>query len=578
MNRVLNVLLLLLLAHASFGQVYDDFIGAGQQTGVKVSSSPSVHPDSSAHSISGTTLIPDLAGASRFLSQASLGTNFEEIERVTSIGIDAWLDEQFSMQKSSFVERYDSIFALAYDELQNDIQHDDYSSFVFYDFIFNDTDYLRQKVAFALSQIFVISKSGDLERQSSRVMAFHDILYQNAFGNYRDLLGEVTYSLSMSIYLSYLDNRRADIINNTFPDENYAREVMQLFSIGLNKLNLDGTPKLDSDGHTIPTYTIDNIEELAKVFTGLRVTDDESAPLIMDESLHAIGSKNIFDDVIIPEGQSGIQDIEQALDALYNHPNVGPFIGLRLIQQLVKSNPTPAYIRRVATIFNNNGQGVRGDLKAVVKAVLLDPEARNCDWITQPENGKLIQPIERFTTLYKAFDIDSPTGRLWLDDENGNVLNQSFQNAPSVFNFFTPFYAEDNIIAPKNLVSPEFEILNAITSIEYLNTLEDALKKVPFNNRTRPNDNSTRMTVDSENEPFLDFTDEIALYQTEGIEVLLDRLDILLCRGQLSQRVKNIIAETIRQNIENVNNYDENDMMHDVLYYIFLSPDYMIQK
>ena len=577
MNRISIVLLLLLLPYISYAQVYDDFIGTGQQTGVKVSSSPNVHPDSSAHTISGTTLIPDMVGASRFLSQATLGTNYEQIENLSEIGIDAWMSQQFSMTPSSFVERYDSIYAIVLEEIQREDHRNEYGSFVFYDFVFNDSDYLRQKVAFALSQIFVISRTGDLNNQAGVVMSYHDILYQNAFGNYRDLLGEVTYSLSMSIYLSYLNNRRADIINNTFPDENYAREIMQLFSIGLDKLNLDGTAKLDSEGNTIPTYTIENIEELAKVFTGLVFTGDPSAPLTMDESLHSIGSKNIFDDVLIPAGQPGLQDIEDALDELFNHPNVGPFIGLRLIQQLVKSNPTPAYVRRVAMIFNDNGKGVRGDLQAVVKAVLLDPEARNCEWIDHPENGKLIQPLERLITLYKAFDVDSPTGRLWFDDTRADELNQSFQNAPSVFNFYSPFYAEDNVIAPQGLLSPEFQILNSITSIEYLNLIEDAIKKAPFDNRTRPIVGG-RFVTDPDNIPFLDFSDEIALYQAEGIPALLERLDLLICRGQLSQRVKNIIEETIQQNIENVNNYDVTNIIHDALYYIFMSPDYMIQK
>ena len=577
MPRILCVLPFLLLSYAAFAQVYYDFIGAGQQTGVKVSSSPNINPDSSAHTISGTSLIPDMVGAARFLSQATLGTNYEQIESLSEIGIDTWLSQQFSMTPSSFVTRYDSIYAIVLEELQREDHLNEYGSFVFYDFIFNDSDYLRQKVAFALSQIFVINRSGDLSNEAAVVMSFHDILYQNAFGNYRDLLGEVTYSLSMSIYLSYLNNRRADIINNTFPDENYAREIMQLFSIGLDKLNLDGTAKLDADGNTIPTYTIENIEELSKVFTGLTFTGDPHAPVIMDESLHSIGSKNIFDDIVIPEGQAGIQDIEDALDELFKHSNVGPFIGYRLIQQLVKSNPTPAYVRRVAMIFNDNGKGVRGDLEAVVKAILLDPEARNCEWIDHPENGKLIQPLERLITLYKAFDIDSPTGRLWFDDERGNPLSQSFQNAPSVFNFYSPFYAEDNIIAPQGLVSPEFQILNSITSIEYLNTIEDVIKKQPFANRTKSNV-GVRLVPDDENIPFLDFTDEIEVYQTEGVEALLNRLDVLICRGQLSQRVKDIIADTITQNIENVNNYDETDIIHDALYYIFMSPDYMIQK
>ena len=579
MNKLSGVLLLLFVACSSYAQVYDDFLGAGQKIGIKVTSSPQVNPDTSEYTISGTSLIPDMEGASRFLSQATLGTNFEEIEYVSSIGIDAWLDEQFAMPTSSFIERYDTIYSEILSMISNDKEHNEYTSYVFYDFVFNDPDILRQKVAFALSQILVVVGGGDLDREAGKLMHYYDILYQNAFGNYRDLLDEVTHNLTMSIYLSYLNNARGDVVNNIFPDENYAREVMQLFSVGLIKLNLDGSPILDSDGNGVPTYDIENIEELAKVFTGLTNDEDSRSPLVVNENIHAVGSKHIFDDVVIPSDQSGAEDIQQCLDAIYNHPNVGPFIGTRLIQQLVKSNPTPAYIKRVAMIFNDNGQGVRGDLKAVVKAILLDPEARNCEWIDHPENGKLIQPIERFVTLFKAFDLSTPTGVIRLSDDRsfGGSLRQSFQGAPSVFNYFTPLHAEEEIIAPLDLLSPEFEILDNITGILYLNEMEDALKKIPFDNRSTST-TGIFLTNDVTNEPVLDFTDEIALYQAEGMEALLDRLDILICRGQLSQRVKSIISNTIEENIENVNNYDEMDIMHDVLYYIFLSSDYVIQK
>ncbi len=569
------------MSHSSFSQIYEDYLGAGQQIGIKVQSSPHVNPDTSIYTISGTTLIPDLIGASRFLSQATLGINYEEIEHVSTIGIDAWLDEQFALSESSYMERYDSL----YQEIQlivteNTIHRPSYHSITFYDCIFNDLDFLRQKIGFALSQILVISKAGDLSDKPERLFGVHDALYQGAFGNFRDMLGNVTYSYGMSTYLSYFNNRRADVIGNTQPDENYAREIMQLFSIGLIKLNIDGTPIKDSNGDNIPTYDIENIEELAKVFTGLTLNGDEQLPLVVNDDIHSIGSKHIIDDVIIPSGQSGAEDVEQALDVLFNHPNVGPFIGMRLIQQLVKSNPTPAYIKRVAMVFNDNGLGERGDLKEVIRAILLDPEARNCDWIDHPENGKLIQPVERFVTLYKAFDISSPTGVLWMDDVGsfGGSLQQAFQASPTVFNFFSPFFAEDNVIAPLGLRSPEFQILDNITSINYLNIMENRLKgEEAFLNLTTSN-TGNNLNRDTNNKPVLDFTDELAIYQNEGIEALLDRLDILICRGQLSQGVKNIIIDTINENILNVNGYDETNMMHDILYYIFLSPDYMIQK
>ncbi len=594
MHRLITSLLIL-LSYSSFSQVYDDYLGAGHQIGVTTTSSPQENADTSHYAISGTGLIPDLAGSSRFLSQATLGVNYEEIELVSTIGIDAWLDAQFALPYGSYMERYDEIFAETQTIVDSDNPANQYTSFVFYDFIFNDPDLLRQKVAFALSQIFVISKNGVLSRKPEATMSFHDILYQGAFGNYRDMLGKVTNSMAMAKYLSHFKNRRGDVIGNTLPDENYAREIMQLFSIGLIKMELDGTPIRDSKGDIIPTYDIENVAELAKVFTGIggQIKNDGVANdfffenninlrfgTTMFDDFHSVGTKAIFDDVVIPAGQSGTDDVEQALDEIFNHPNVGPFIAIRLIQQLVKSNPSPAYIRRVATVFNNNGKGTRGDLQAVVKAILLDPEARSCDWINHPETGKLIQPMERFITLFKAFDISSPSGTLWFNDELdlGSKLKQNFQEANSVFNYFSPFYAEDKIIAPKELVSPEFEILDGITAIEYINEMEDALKRNPFDNRTARSNTGTQMVSNSEDKPFLDLSDEINIYEELGMSPLLDRLDILICRGQLSQRVKNIITSTIEENIQSQNNYDVNDILHDVLYYIFISPDYMIQK
>ncbi len=381
-------------------------------------------------------------------------------------------------------------------------------SFVFYDFVLKQPDVLRQKVAFALSQIFVISAyhGSTIQNENYSNLAYYDFLYQGAFGNYKDILADITFSVPMGWYLSHFMNQKADVVEKTYPDENYAREIMQLFSIGLHQLKPDGTPVKDGTGNNVPTYDIDNIAEIAKIFTGLAASENEdgtpndnffknwninqSAPMKMFDYYHSKGEKNILPGVTIPAGQSGLEDINQTLDALFNHPNVGPFISIRLIQNLVKSNPTPAYVNRVATVFNNNGAGVRGDLKAVVAAILLDPEARDCEWIDHPSNGKLIQPVERFTTLFKGFDIGTPSGKMWFDDFRDiyNETGQSFFASPSVFNFFSPFYAEDEFVAPQNLVSPEFQILNSVTAIAYINEMEDAIKERPFRNRSAGND------------------------------------------------------------------------------------------
>jgi len=588
---------LFLVIVSGTAQVYDDHFGAGNTIGIQVSSSDNQSIDTSTYSISGTQLKPDLVGASRFLAQAALGASYEDMEYVSTIGIDEWLEEQFNLPSHSYAARYDQI----YDEIQqiisNDFHADHYMSYVFYDHLIHHPDVLRQKVAFALSQIFVISPYGtSLSSKNQSNLIYYDFLYEGAFSNYKDMLSNVTMSITMGDYLSHFQNQKADIIQKTYPDENYAREIMQLFSIGLHQLELDGTPVKNIDGNNIPTYDIDNIAEMAKIFTGLGAAqkndgtpnDDfnrdwsinRKIPMKMFDYYHAKGEKNILPGVTIPAGQDGMADIQQTLDVLFNHQNVAPFLSTRLIQHLVKSNPSPAYVKRVAMVFNNNGSGERGDLKAVITAILLDPEARNCDWIDNPTNGKLIQPIERFTTLFKAFDLTTPSGKIWFRDENEllDEIGQSFLAAPSVFNFFSPFYAEDKFVAPLDLVSPEFQILNSVTAIAYINEMEDAIRKKPFENRTAPNSTGQWLIGNNNDQPVLNFSDELALYNSEGIDALLDRLDLILCRGQLSDATKTIIANSIQQNIDNVNGYNSQDVLHDALYYIMMSPNYVIQK
>ena len=598
MRVYFSFLLFLIAIQSSNAQLYNNHFGAGNTIGMQVSSSDNLSVDSSNFSISGTQIKPDLVGASRFLSQASLGASYEEIEHLTNVGIDAWLEEQFSMSPKSYADRYDQIYAEIQQMITRENHLNRYMSFVFYDFLMKEPDVLRQKVAFALSQIFVISgfHGGSLDGEGPSNLAYYDFLYQGAFGNYKDMLTKVTFSVPMGNYLSHFRNQKADVIEKTYPDENYAREIMQLFSIGLHKLDLDGTPITDVNGDNIPTYDIDNIAEIAKIFTGFGASEKEDgtlnddffrtwsinrkAPMAMFDYYHSKGEKNILPGVTIPAGQSGLEDIHQTIDVLANHSNVAPFMSIRLIQHLVKSNPSPAYVRRIATVFNNNGNGERGDLKAVVQAILLDPEARDCDWIDIPSNGKLIQPIERFTTIFKAFDLTSPSGKLWFDDFNDlfDPIGQSFYAAPSVFNFFSPFYAEDEFIAPQELVSPEFQILNSVTAIAYINEMEDALKEKPFKNRTIPNDIGEWLNHNTADDPILDLTDEIALYDNQGILALLDRLDIIICRGQLSVATKNIIANAIEQNTSNVNGYTSQDAVKDALYFVMMSPNYIIQK
>ena len=610
LKLILGVFLLVsCLATFTFSQTYNDHFGTGNTVGVKVSSSSENSSDEAKHTLNGTGYFPDLAGASRFLAQSSLGANYEEIEYVSTLGIENWIDEQMNMENVPYLEKYKTLYQEIIDYIGTvhpDPEVDrsrEFLSFAFYTAALTDDDVLRNKTAFALLQIFVIANTNNrLNRRGYGQSDYYDILYDGAFGNFRDMLNDVTLHLMMGYYLSHLNNRKGDPETGTLPDENYAREIMQLFTIGLYELNLDGSYKLDENGEPIPTYDITDVQELAKVFTGLsggaydieafpnldglpvlpgRTVNqyDMTVPMAMYEQFHETGQKVLVDGTILPPNQPGMKDIQDALDVLFNHPNVGPFISIRMIQQLVKSNPSPDYIERIATVFNDNGEGVRGDMGAVVKAILLDPEARDCIWLDDAKNGKLKQPIERLTNLFRAFDIDSPSGRLWFDDrrEIGGSIEQAFMASPTVFNFFTPFYAEDNYVEPNDMVSPEFQILHAVTAINYLNLIEDAIKEVPFPNRTRINPNAPRLANNNGDRPFLNLEDEVGILQTEGISALLDRLSLILCHGQLSDNTKGIIESALTELI-NSGDFNPAEIVENALYFIMASPDYMIQE
>jgi len=577
-------------------QMYDDFIGDGHEIGVTVTSSTTSSGDLSEHTITGNKLGTDLEGASRFLAQATMGANYESIEQLSQTGIESWLSNQFNMPASSYYSKYVDIFNDANTIIMNDDDRSDYMSFTFYEMILEEPDVLRQKTAFALSQIFVIAAvNSTLQNRGYFISDYYDLLYQGSFGNFRDLLMNVTMHPAMGTYLSHFQNQKADVVLGTYPDENYAREIMQLFTIGLHELNNDGTIKLDANGEVKPTYDIEDIQELSKVFTGLAGgaavngtvsfftgfgNVDPTVTMAMYESYHEQSEKIMIDGTILPSGRAGMEDVNDAIDIIFNHDNVGPFISTRLIQQLVKSNPTPAYVNRVATIFNNNGSGVRGDMQAVINAILIDPEARDCIWIDDVKAGKLLQPIERFTNLFRGFDISTPSGRMYFRDhiEIYDELEQAFLASPSVFNFYSPFFAEQDYVAPNDLVSPEFQILHSTSGIHYLNLIENSIKIQPFYNRTSPNSTNQALRNNSSDKPVLDFVDEINIYNAGGLSALLDRLDLILCRGQLSDSTKAIIANTINENIANVNNYDASGVIQDALYYIMMSPSYVILK
>ncbi|MFK7859824.1 MAG: DUF1800 family protein [Granulosicoccus sp.] len=519
---------------------------------------------------------PGAPEAARLLAQASFGPTLEAINAVRQLGIEGWVDDQFTRQGAPHLE-YVRAHPGSY-SLPGPRQHK-----WLIDAIDGD-DQLRQRVAFALSQIFVTSDvSQTLEREQHAMTNYYDILLNDAFGNYRELLEDVTLSPIMGIYLSMLQNGRGDPASNTRADENFAREVMQLFSIGLYELNLNGTIRREPNGDPVLTYTQQDVEEYARVFTGWSYagTDrfdhapsenftDKFLPMEPFPGFHDSGAKNLLGGIVSPAGISAEEDLDNALDSLFNHPNVGPFIGKQLIKRLVTSNPTPAYVARVATVFNNNGSGVRGDMRAVVRAILLDTEAR-AGYVNVPNFGKLREPLIRWTHLWRAFNVQRGLesandkynhGSPYIEEAR-NWLGQGVLSAASVFNFFSPDYAPLGEIRDAGLTAPEAEIYtdaNILTTTNKLATLAHS--------SYQGSDENTR------NRSYIDITAETAL--ASNASTLIDRLDLLLMSGQMSAEMRAIL-------LNHMNSLPSDEAgrslrVRDGIALIMASPQYLVQK
>lgn len=482
-----------------------------------------------------------LADASRFAATATFGLPFEGIEALAQEGREAWLDRQFALPASlhspivrDLVDRRDAgEFASFEDDIEYLIQ---FRRLAWWHRAVTADDQLRQRVAFALSQIFVVSDNVDeLIVYPFALTDYNDTLLNGAFGNFRDLLRDVTLHPTMGFYLSHINNRRSDPINNTFPDENYAREVMQLFSIGLFELNIDGSVRLDSNQRPIPTYGNDEIREFAKIFTGLSFAGPNAffgntkpnfvAPMQMFDAQHEPGEKRLLNGQVVPAGQTGMQDIDAAIDNLFNHPNVGPFIGRQLIQRLVTSNPSAAYVERVARVFNGDSDGVRGNLQAVVRAILLDPEATAVAG-SLSQFGKLREPVVRYVSLLRQFNATSADGFIANSGYFVQFLGKQHPlSAPSVFNFYLPSHSPTGEIADAGLVAPEFQITTS-NSIVGMSNLLDFVVFADF--------------VTDAPEPFepvsLNYDSYLAI--AADVDALLDRLDIVLTAGTLDANTR----------------------------------------
>jgi uncharacterized protein (DUF1800 family) len=510
---------------------------------------------------------PTAPEAARFLTQATFGPTSADIDAVVSQGYDGWLTAQFNaaptlhrpqLEAPNFI----SVAAPAPPDRQE----------VWWRHSITASDAVRQRVAFALSEILVVSDVDGQLFQNPLVLAeYYDTLLRGAFGNYRTLLEDVTLSPAMGIYLSMIRNDKPNATTGQRPDENYAREVMQLFSIGLWQLNADGTPVRVS-GSTVPTYSQETIENFARAYTGWGWADGSTfwengisyQPMKAYEDHHDTDAKTLLvypgAASTLPPGQTAAQDLDAALDNIFRHPNVGPFIAYRLIQQLVTSNPSPAYVGRVAAAFNDNGAGARGDLKAVVRAVLMDPDARAAP---AGNFGKLREPLLRLTALWRAFNATAANGKYAYPQPQFD-WGQAALRAPSVFNFFRPDYAAPGAIALAGLVSPEFQIQTESPSVRIVNAFTRFAR-----NQARC---GTPVAGGDRTNVFIDICD--AATRAADPAGLVNHLDLLLLSGRMPASMRSALVAYLTA----VPAGDGTQRAKDAIFLVVSSPQFAVQK
>ena len=599
-------------------QPYKDYLGAGHNGGITITSSSHVGTSSPSKTMDGSGMNDEIMAASRFIAQATLGGGPKEINEVLKEGYSTWIDSQFTKKPTLMLPQMINIWS--------QIQAADPEAYGPYALHFNyawwqnnmtNEDLLRQRMAYSLSQILVTSINSDLEAWGEALCSYYDIFVNGAFGNYKDVLLEVAKHPAMGYYLSHLNNPKTDLENNIRPDENFAREIMQLFTIGLHKLNPDGTTILDASNKPIPTYNNQDIKEMAKIFTGLYAgavlpcpgipfpaecicyasnnpafcdtldmtccwwptesefghniyVVDKTVPMKMSNDNHEPGSKTMPDGTVIHFPNDGMAEIEAAVDWLFNHQNTAPFISYRLIQRLVKSNPSPAYVGRVASAFANNGNGVRGDLKAVIKAILLDEEARSAAGYLDEYAGKLREPMLRYTHLSRSMPTITDQGRYWNNGyEYLNDTRQHVMASPTVFNFYTPDFQPVGDIAAAGLVAPEFKLHNTATAITYINrtyawTVWDYLMGSGQGTVTNPDNVHLKPT-----------SIETLFYDTED---LINELDMLLTHGQLSDETRQILRNALGPLYSATDAEYQFFRTRLAIHLIMISPDYNCTK
>jgi uncharacterized protein (DUF1800 family) len=561
--------------------------------GSATTSTPPTVPD--------TSLLASYDSA-RFLQHAQFSSTEAEISAVKSQGASAWLDAQMALNSST--GGYDWLMQRGYGVVdKNKFYEMEYqSNYMAWYQIMAAPDGVRRRMALALSEFFVVSGAGvgTISWPMFAMGAYWDVLCKNAFGNFRTLLEDITLNIAMGEYLNTLGNQKEDAASGRLPDENYAREVMQLFSIGLLQLNLDGTPKLGANSQPIETFTQSDVSNLARVFTGYESDNSEGfsqsavaptyslrnvgytrRPMVLNASRHSTLRAD-FLGAVVDAGTDGKTALKIALDTLFNHPNVGPFFGRQMIQRLICSDPSPAYVARVATVFNNNGKGVRGDLAALFKAILLDTEATGVAGLTSTTFGKLREPMVRTAQWARTFKATSLKGTWKIGNPNYSAvdaLGQSPLQAPSVFNFFRPGYVPPSTaMAFSKATAPEFQLVNESTTASYINYLQNFLYQGMWVRAPELITSPDNATPTDGPDIVPDYSAELALVGNPS--GLINRLNLLLCAGQLSPETVAMMVNALSSDATTLNGPDnaKRSYVAKAIMFVMCCSEYLVQK
>lgn len=551
--------------------------GGDQNEHIALENSPYWLPESAPVALTPTQIVS-------LSTRVAAGMTPQQINEMTNLGYINWLDKQFNLPVNNHLQQFESAKATVGGKTPVDgckfihYGEHDIREGIWWDSVLYGDDPLRHRAAFALSQILVVSQKDNPvnSRNPQALVAFYDILQRHAFGNYRDLLEEVTLSPSMGAFLSMANSKKHNPKRGTYPDENYAREVMQLFTVGLYQLNPDGSAITDDRGNPIDTYTQTDVQEVARAFSGWTYADKMSnpdgtpmhghgyvKPMIPLEDKHGTyhdeGEKLILGHTI-PAGQSPLQDIQSVLDILFEHNNTGPFLARQLIQRMVTSNPSPEYIARVAAVFDDNGAGERGDLKSVFAAILLDPEALSgsSDTNLHPV-AKMKEPILAVAEVMRILGAETH-GEFEQDAYSViNNVNQGIHSANSVFNFYSPDFTPSGELMEGNLLAPEFEIMPWAGFIGYQNTIRTYIVRAMQPTRC-------------DDAVYLDLSEYQQAAKSEDVSLLPELINQRFLSGTMSDELRSaIISGAATENNPN------NKVMIGLLL-VTASPEFLIQR